>query len=212
VGSWYALLGWTITSFLSFPFLTVLAFELGFVLARSVLYCLSHDSPFALVCLFIYLFSSGYFEDRVPLFAQGGLYHNPPILSFLMLLGWQVHTSILNFFPLRLTLHLLSLAWNLDPPHLGNPHEQLAMVNPSLCSSPVPALNPILLISASQEARSTSVSLRCLAQISIFIGQNGQILILSNLSYEIRFWNSKKIYFFSQSIACFPSLSSLYGV
>jgi hypothetical protein len=47
------------------------------------------------------LFCSGYFGDRVTLFAQACLDHHPPILCSLLSLVWQVQTTMLSFFLLR---------------------------------------------------------------------------------------------------------------
>jgi hypothetical protein len=46
-------------------------------------------------------FCSGYFGDRSSLFAQAGLDGGPLILSFLPLLGLQVHVTMPSFVPLR---------------------------------------------------------------------------------------------------------------
>jgi hypothetical protein len=54
------------------------------VLARQALYHLGHTS--SLLC-------SGYFRNRVLPFAHAGLDCDPPILSFLPSLGWQVCTT-----------------------------------------------------------------------------------------------------------------------
>jgi hypothetical protein len=74
----------------SFPFfLQYLGLNSGFSLARQVLYSSSHAfSPFC----------CGYFRDRVSLFVQASLDHNPPILSTLFIGMMQVHTTTPNFF------------------------------------------------------------------------------------------------------------------
>jgi hypothetical protein len=61
----------------------------GLCFARQVLYHLSHSSS---------PFCSGYFGDRVLLFAQTGLDCDPPILGFPQLLEWQVHATTPSFF------------------------------------------------------------------------------------------------------------------
>jgi hypothetical protein len=64
----------------------------GSVVARQALYCLSYAaSPFC----------SGYVGERLSFFAQEGLNHDPPILCFLLPLGWQVCTTTPSLFPLR---------------------------------------------------------------------------------------------------------------
>jgi hypothetical protein len=83
------------------------------VFARQVLNHLSQDpSPFY----------SGYFGDRVLLFAQAILDHDPRILSFLLLLEISDICYHTQLFPLRwgcTSLFLLpELAWSPNPPDL----------------------------------------------------------------------------------------------
>jgi hypothetical protein len=66
-------------------FLAVVGFALG-------LYHLSHTSS---------VFLLWYFGDRVLLFAQVSLDHDPPILLIPLLLGWQACTTMPSFFLLR---------------------------------------------------------------------------------------------------------------
>jgi hypothetical protein len=60
------------------------------------------------------------------LFAQAGLEHDLPTLSFLLSsLGWLAHATTPSFFPLRWGSHKLflsSLTWNGDPLDLSLPH------------------------------------------------------------------------------------------
>jgi hypothetical protein len=59
------------------------------MVARQALYHLNHtSSPFC----------SGYFGARVLLFAQASLDYNPPILCFLLYLGWQVCATIISYW------------------------------------------------------------------------------------------------------------------
>jgi hypothetical protein len=64
---------------------------------------------------------SGYFGDRILLFAQAGLDHNPPILLFLPSLGWQLWTTMPFFFCWDgISQNFLPrLAWNHSPPNLN---------------------------------------------------------------------------------------------
>jgi hypothetical protein len=62
---------------------------------QDLLYRLSHTSS---------PFSSGYFGERVSLFAQPGPDYNLFILSFPQLLERQVHTTRHTFFLLRWSL------------------------------------------------------------------------------------------------------------
>jgi hypothetical protein len=84
----------------------------GFVLARQALY---HSSPFC----------SGYFRDRVSLFAQADLDQDHPILCFPPLLEWKEHASMcLPFFLFRWNLSnfLCRLVWKYNPPNLSLLH------------------------------------------------------------------------------------------
>jgi hypothetical protein len=76
------------------------------VLARWALYHLSHTSG---------LFCSGYFGDRVSLLAQVSLDRDPPILCFLLLLGWQAQTTTPSFFLLRWGLAIFFAQVGLKP-------------------------------------------------------------------------------------------------
>jgi hypothetical protein len=62
--------------------------------------------------------SSGYFGDRVLVFAQAGLDCSPPALHFLPSPGWQAHATTPSFFLLR---------WGLE--------NFFAQANPALPSS-----------------------------------------------------------------------------
>jgi hypothetical protein len=68
---------------------------------------------------------SGYFGDRVLLFAQTGLDHDALIVSFLLLLEWQVCTTTPCFYPFRwglMNFFLPGLAWNFCCPNLNLLH------------------------------------------------------------------------------------------
>jgi hypothetical protein len=80
----------------------------GCTLARQTLYHLNHTSS---------SFCFGYFEERILLFAQTGLDHNPPIFCFPPSLRWHMHATVPNFFPMSwgLTSFFAGLAWNHYP-------------------------------------------------------------------------------------------------
>jgi hypothetical protein len=61
----------------------------GFILVRQTLYCLNHTSS---------PFFSGYFGDKVSLFAQAGLNHNSPIFKLPTITEWQACTTRPSFF------------------------------------------------------------------------------------------------------------------
>jgi hypothetical protein len=94
-------------TFIHFSFLWIGVWTQGFVFARQVLNHLSQDpSPFY----------SGYFGDRVLLFAQAILDHDPRILSFLLLLEWQTDVTMPSFFPWdRGLTNLFKLGSNPNP-------------------------------------------------------------------------------------------------
>jgi hypothetical protein len=78
----------------------------------------------------------GYFGDPVSLYAQGTLEHNPHVLYFLPLLGWQVCTTMPSFFLLKLgpANFLPRLASNFNSPNVSlpsNSDEQQCATMPS---------------------------------------------------------------------------------
>jgi hypothetical protein len=95
IDTWYlepfsiSLLTHWVVEKIGFPLFFVLFFF--FTLARQMLY---HLSP---ACM---PFCSGYFGDRVSLFAQASLDHSP-MLRFPLSLGWQTLAPMPNFFLLR---------------------------------------------------------------------------------------------------------------
>jgi hypothetical protein len=97
-------------AFLIYLFSSNSVWTQGLRLAGQTLYCLNHpSSPFC----------SGYFRDRVSIFALVGL---EPLSSYFMFpLGWQVDTTMPSFFLLRWGLmnSFPGLAWNHDPPNLS---------------------------------------------------------------------------------------------
>jgi hypothetical protein len=86
----------------------------GLVLARLALYHMSYaDSPFC----------SGYFGDRISLFAPAGLDHILLFMQPAVKTGWQVHCTIPNFSLLRQSLaeFLLRVSSNSNFPNLHFP-------------------------------------------------------------------------------------------
>jgi hypothetical protein len=97
-------------TFILFYFLGIGVWTQGLELGRQLLNHLSQaPSPF----------HSGYFGDKFLLFAQAILDHGPPILSFQLLLEWQVHAIVPRYFPLRWGLTWASLesqfSWSQPP-------------------------------------------------------------------------------------------------
>jgi hypothetical protein len=115
------LLKLVLTTFLPLSRLVVIFFFLwhcclnsGPMLARPALYHWSHTS--SLLC-------SGYFEDKVSLFALTGLDHDPPILFFCctgMICAFH-HAQLFYLENGSVTHFLPGLAWNPSPLYLCLP-------------------------------------------------------------------------------------------